>query len=340
MVSMKDIARECGVSIATVSKALNGHSDIGDDTRKRICSIARDMGYFPNSSARALKTKRTYSIGVLFVDIALSGLKHDYFAHVLDSFKRFAESKGYDITFINVGPGNKLTYLEHSKYRGFDGVVIACVDFLDPKVTELIQSDIPVVTIDHVFDNRIAIMSDNVGGMRDLIQYIYDNGHRTIAYIHGDDTAVTRNRIASYYQTIRALGLTEDDQYVRASSYRNPEDSYRITGELLAMKNPPTCIIYPDDYSCIGGLNKLKEMGLSVPGNISIAGYDGIYISQIIDPKLTTVAQDTESIGINAARELIGLIEDPRGTLIEKITVPGRLIEGESVGPVDLRKEK
>ena len=332
MVSMKDIARECGVSIATVSKALNGHNDIGDDTRKRICSIARDMGYFPNSSARALKTKRTYSIGVLFVDVALSGLTHDYFSHVLDSFKRYAENKGYDITFINAG--NSMTYLEHSRYRGFDGVVIACVDFLDPRVLELVQSDLPVVTIDHVFDNRISVVSDNIGGMHDLIQHIYNNGHRKIAYIHGDDTAVTRNRIASYYQTIRALGLKENEQYVRESSYRNPEDSYRLTGELLALKNPPTCIIYSDDYSCIGGLNKIKELGLSVPADISVAGYDGIYISQIIDPKLTTVAQDTESIGSVAAKELIRLIEDPRGTLIEKITVPCHIITGESVGPI------
>ena len=101
MVSMKDIAGVCKVSVATVSKALNDHKDIGEDTKARIREVAKEMGYFPNSVARALKTNRTYNLGVLFVDEAQSGLTHNYFSHVLDSFKVTAEEKGYDITFLN-----------------------------------------------------------------------------------------------------------------------------------------------------------------------------------------------------------------------------------------------
>ena len=104
------------------------------------------MGYSPNLSARALKTNRTYGIGVLFVDEAQSGLTHDYFSSVLDSFKRTAEKSGYDITFINSCKNrpDRMSYLEHSRYRGFDGVVLACIDFADPEVIELVQSSIPV----------------------------------------------------------------------------------------------------------------------------------------------------------------------------------------------------
>ena len=101
MVSMKDISIACGVSVATVSKALNDHSDIGEETKNRIRKVAKEMGYYPNSMARALKTNRTYNIGVLFVDDAQSGLTHDFFSYVLDSFKRTVEESGYDITFIN-----------------------------------------------------------------------------------------------------------------------------------------------------------------------------------------------------------------------------------------------
>lgn len=99
MVSMKDIAKQCNVSVASVSKALNGYSDISEETRQLILKAASEMGYLPNSSARALKTRRSYNLGVLFVDEAMSGLTHDYFNHVLESFKRTAESRGYDITF-------------------------------------------------------------------------------------------------------------------------------------------------------------------------------------------------------------------------------------------------
>lgn len=330
MVSMKDIAAKCGVSVATVSKALNNHSDIGEDTKKAICEMAQSMGYFPNSSARALKTKRSFNLGVLFVDEGRSGLTHDYFAKVLDSFKRYAESSGYDITFINA-QSHQMTYLEHSRYRGVDGVVIACVDFSDPEVVNLINSDLPVVTIDHVFDNRISVVSDNIGGMRELVQYIYDCGHRKIAYIHGDDTAVTKNRVASFYNMLSILGVEIPDDYIKSSAYRNPKLAAKRTNELLSLKNPPTCIIYPDDYSAIGGLTALSERGVSVPGDISIVGYDGIYVSQIIDPKLVTYEQNTEEIGEVAAKSLIKLIKDQKSTLIEKIVVSGRLIEGKSV---------
>ena len=93
MVSMKDIAKQCHVSIASVSKALNGYSDIGEDTRNLIIRTAHEMGYLPNSSARALKTKKSYNLGVLFVDAAMNGLTHEYFNHVLESFKYTAEEK-------------------------------------------------------------------------------------------------------------------------------------------------------------------------------------------------------------------------------------------------------
>ena len=209
MVSMKDISAVCGVSIATVSKALNNHKDIGEETKEHIRQVAKEMGYSPNAAAKILKTNRTYSLGVLFVDDGQSGLTHDYFAHVLDSFKRTAEERGYDITFINSCKtrSQRMSYLEHSRYRRFDGVVIACVDFEDPEVEELVRSNIPVVTIDHLFNNRSTILSDNVKGISDLVHYIYEMGHRKIAYIHGADSAVTQSRLSSFYRTCEELGI-------------------------------------------------------------------------------------------------------------------------------------
>ncbi len=334
MVSMKDIAEKCSVSVATVSKALNDHRDIGEDTKKYIKETAERLGYYPNSSARALKTKKSLNLGVLFVDEGRSGLTHDYFAKVLDSFKRVSEVSGYDITFINA-TSQKMTYLEHSRYRGVDGVVIACVDFDDRDVIDLVNSDLPVVTIDHVFDNRISIVSDNIGGMRALVGYVHSLGHERIAYIHGDDTAVTRNRVASYYNSLRELGIEADENLTIASAYRNPKLAAKYTKQLLSMKKRPTCILYPDDYSAIGGLNAIEEAGLTVPDDISVVGYDGLYVSQIIRPKLTTYEQNSEEIGRVAAKSLIKLIRDPKSTLIDKILIPGRIIEGGSVKKIN-----
>lgn len=333
MVSLKDIAKTCGVSVATVSKAINNQKDVGEETKKRICDVAKQMGYLPNAQARALKTNRSYNLGVLFVDEARSGLTHDYFAKVLDSFKRTAEERGYDITFINCSKNNgrSMSYLERCKYRGFDGVVIACVDFNAPEIIELVQSDIPVVTIDHLFQDTMTIISDNVKGMRELLTYIYECGHRKIAYIHGAPSSVTHNRLTSFYRTADELGLEIKEYHIKEAAYRDTKAAEKMTYELLDHKDRPTCIIYPDDFSAFGGMNAIRDRGLKIPQDISVAGYDGIEIAKKIEPKLTTIEQDTEKMGFYAAERLIEMIEHPRMTVIEQIVVNGKLVEGKSI---------
>lgn len=336
MASLKDISKACGVSVATVSKALNNHTDIGEETRAHIKKVAKEMGYSPNLSARALKTNRTHGIGVLFVDEATNGLTHDHFAAVLDSFKRTAERSGYDITFINCyrDREDRMTYLEHSRYRGFDGVILACIDFGAPEVVELVQSDIPVVTIDHIFNNRIAVLSDNVTGIRDLLELIYHKGHRKIAYIHGADSAVTKNRVSSFYRTAEMLELEVPDEYIREAAYRDTATTYTVTNQLLDLPDPPTCIIFPDDFAAFGGINAIRERGLRIPEDISVAGYDGIPAARHLEPQLTTVRQDAEQIGCVAARQLISLIERPKSTIVEQIVIPGTVLEGRSVATI------
>lgn len=337
MVSMREIAKKCHVSVATVSKAMNGYHDISQETREMILKMAEEMGYYPNSSARALKTKKTYNIGVLFVDEAMSGLTHDYFNHVLESFKLEAEARGYDITFTNRNVANRwMSYYEHCKYRGVDGVVIACVDFYAAEVQELVRSEIPVVTIDHIFDERISIVSDNVQGMEELVTYIYEMGHRKIAYIHGCDSAVTKNRLASFYRTAKALGLTIPETYVLQSPYRNADKAQEQTSRLLDLADPPTCILYPDDYAALGGINEIRKRSLRIPEDISIAGYDGMEVAKIIQPSLTTVCQDTAMIGKLAAQKLIDLIENPKMVVIDKYMVEGILFKGKSVKNLEI----
>lgn len=330
MVSMKDIAKRCGVSIATVSKALNGQPDIGEETRSRICAAAAEMGYMTNSAARALKTNRTYNLGVLFVDESRSGLSHEYFSSLLESFKVEAESHGYDITFINHNVGGKPTsYLQHCLYRGLDGVIIACVDFTDPRVEEMVNSGIPLVTIDHVFNNRLAVISDNVSGVETLVRYVYSKGHRKLAFLHGEDTTVTRRRLTGFYRACEELGLEIPDEYVRACVYHDPDRCAQATRELLALPDRPTCILFPDDFSFIGGLNVLNELGLRIPEDISAVGYDGIHLAKVM--RLTTYSQNTRELGRVAAKKLISLIERPKTTLTDQIMVSGTLMEGISV---------
>lgn len=338
MVSMKDIARQCGVSVATVSKALNGQQDIGRETREKIRRVADEMGYMTNASARALKTSRSYNIGVLFVDPMQGGLAHEYFSSVLDSIRVESERCGYDITFINRNVGRRQTsYLQHCLYRGVDGVVVASVDFTDPMVLELIHSGLPVVTIDHMFNGRMAVISDNVAGMEALTRYVAGRGHRDLAFIHGEQTTVTDSRLTGFFRACEAFGITVREECILQGAYHDVTRCYEATKQLLALPTRPSCIFFPDDFSYIGGYNAIVEAGLRIPEDISAVGYDGIRLARVVSPRLTTWQQNTAALGREAAARLIELIEHPKTALIDRYVVSGCLLEGESVADMTKR---
>jgi LacI family transcriptional regulator len=336
MVKLKDIAEAVGVSVATVSKALNNSHEISEAMTSKIVKMANEMGYIANSSARNLKTNRSYNIGVVYVDNARAGLGHDYFSTMLGSIQEELRTHGYDLTFISniVGP-TKHTLLSHARYRRCDGVIIVTADFEDKEVMDLIESDMPVVVIDHIYKNRTAIMSDNTVGLATLVEYIYQQGHRKIAFIHGELTGVTKDRLSAFYAACGRLNIPIPTEYVRPALYHIPKNSGLQTRELLSLQDPPTCIIYPDDYSLMGGLSEIEKHGLKVPDDISVVGYDGIYLSRILRPVLTTYVQDSVEIGRAAAIKVVDQIEKPKTFVPEIIMINGKLQEGKTVKDIN-----
>ena len=333
-VTIKDVARSCGMSISTVSKVFNGYPDISEATRKQVLETAHEIGYKPNALARALKTNRSYNLGVLFVDENTSGLMHPFFAAVLNAFKAEVESRGYDITFINHNIGTmEMTYLEHCRYRNVDGVCLACVDFYSSEVAELVNSDIPCVTIDHMFNNRSSIISDNLSGIRMLVDRAVALGHRRIAYIHGQrNSSVTENRIRGFYRAMEAHGLSVPEGYVIHGRYDDIENIRSRLMALLERPDRPSCILLPDDASYFGALDTIREQGLRIPEDISVAGYDGIRSVQAIHPRLTTVRQNSDAMGREAALRLIDHIDHPNTSISVSVMIPTTLVEGESMG--------
>ncbi len=334
-VTIKELSAACGLSISTVSKALNDYPDVSAETRELVRATAAKLGYRPSAIARGLKIGRTFNLGVLYSDDSASGFTHNYLAPVLEAFKSEAERRGYDITFITHRTGhNNMTYLQHCLYRNVDGVCIVNCHFDDPEVRELLTGPLPVVTIDHIFNNRSCVESENRQGMTELTRYILSKGHTRIAYICGEETAVTTIRRTSFLRAMQETGLRIPQEYLIHSHYHHPAAAREATQKLLTLKNRPTCIIMADDYAALGGLEAIRDAGLRVPQDISVAGYDGVGILQMCRPQLTTVHQDTLRIGQAAARKLVHLIEQPHTTFQEIISIPSRLIPGETVGPV------
>ena len=331
-VTIKELSAACGLSVSTVSKALNNYPDVSDETRALVRAAADRLGYRPSALARGLKSGRTFNLGVLF-DNSDGGLTHNYFSPVLEAFKSEAERRGYDIAFITHHMGsNRMTYLEHCLYRNVDGVCIVCCDFQDPEVLELVSGPLPVVTIDHVFHDHSCAESDNRTGVAELTRYILSMGHRRVAYIQGNSASVTTERLTSFLRTMHEAGVEVPEEYLVHSVYHNPAAARAATEQLLALPERPTCIVMPDDYAALGGMEAIRAQGLRIPQDVSVAGYDGVPLLQMCQPRLTTVAQDTAAIGAAAARKLVHLIEQPRTTFQETISIPCRLIEGETVG--------
>lgn len=323
MITIRDVALKCKVSISTVSKALNDANDVSEKTKNRIKEIANEMGYRPNISARALRTNKTKNIGIIFSNCNPM-FTHEFFSSVLECFKNEVENNDYDITFINDKNKKIFSYKNHCENRGFDGVAIISANFGDKQIKELINSSIPVITLDHVFKKCSAVISDNTTGMSELVEYAIKMGHRKIAYIHGEDTWVTKDRLTGFYATIRKYKLDIPDEYLIESEYRNPYLAEIKTKELLSLDDPPTCILYPDDYSMINAIQIIKDSKM----NISYMGFDGVSISEVMG--ITTYEQNREALGTIAAKKLIECIEHPN-SLIEHTVISGKVKIRDSV---------
>ena len=336
MATLRQIAESCGVSLSTVSKALNGATDVSESTKLRICKVAEELGYMPNAAARALKTSRSYCFGLLLADSVSADMPHEFFVRIIVSFKHRASELGYDITAIsNYLGGRKIDYAEHARYRNCDGVlVVAGNDTDNAVIPQLVEAGIPTVCIDYGIEGCGSVCSDNVKGMHDLVDYIVSCGHRRIAFISGHDTMVTRSRIESFHAACKEHGIDVPPEYCIRALYHSPEFSEKATRQLLALPTPPTCIMYPDDLSCIGGMNELERLGISIPGNISVAAYDGLDFCQLFYPKLTTIRQSSEKIGHCAAEELVRAIEAGENYDCRKILIPGVLLRGDTVQPI------
>lgn len=346
MVSIKDIAKECGVSTATVSKALNDREDVNAATRERVREAAKRLGYLPNAMARALKTNKTYNIGILMVDKADSGLRHHYFASILDSFKVVMERNGYDLTFISSQIGSQTcSYYEHCMYRNVDAVLAACVDFSSPQVQALLDSPLPVVSVDYISDGKYTVVSDNEGGIRDAVNYALAQGHRRFGFIYGEDSQVTQNRRKAFQETLEAFTRTTSEDLtpeqmahendVVQGKYLHPELAYQLTQTMLQEPDRPTCILYPDDICAVAGMTAISDAGLRPGKDVSVIGYDGHPVLRMLGPHLTTIRQDTEQIGIKAAELMLRLLHGEEVPVDERVRYcKGVLLEGDTVARV------
>ena len=325
MARLKDVAEACGVSVATVSRALNGLTNESKERTAHICQTAREMGYIPNTAAKTLKTSRSNNIGILYED----RMNHEYFSTLMEELRKNAEDKGYDLTFMRRKTGqSRESYYEHARRRNLDGVIVLQADFEDAGVIRLATSSIPTVIIDHIFEGCDCVSSDNRAGLEQIVRYVREKGHRRIALIQGQRGAVSQERLAGFYKGCAEMGVRVPSEYVAEGRFHDPDDCFRQIVRFLQLPEKPTCVLCPDDFSCLGALWQLRAEGIRVPEDVSLVGFDGIEMARLTEPKPTTFRQDDERIAREVMTLLTEGIESPDTHVPRQIMVTGKLLEG------------
>ena len=337
LADIREVAKQSGVSVSTVSRVFNGYDDVSPATRERVFAVARKLDYAPSAAARTLVKQRSEMVGVvLFSRWSTPDIHHPFFQEVLVGLKHGIGELGYDLLLFATEQstsGGPHSYTRRARQHHVDGVVIMGVDRDDPEVEKLVRSSIPVVAvdIDVVGDHTSYVASDNIGGARLAVSHLHSLGHTRIGMIAGPArTKPGADRTLGYRAEMAALGLEV------LPGYEVEGDFYAESGEqamasMLALREPPTAVFAAADMMAVGAIRAVRAAGRAVPGDVAVVGFDDIRLAELLSPPLTTIRQDMVGIGFAAGRALVEQIEDPDATP-PALTLPVELVVRASCG--------
>jgi len=293
-VTIHDVAARAGVSVATVSRVLNGKQLVRQETAEHVLSIARTLRFVPNVAARSLSIRRSQTIGIVLPDV-----HGEFFSEVIRGVDVAARKAGYHILVSgsHSDPGEMLEVLEAMRGR-VDGLVVMAPDIALPALVRSRATDLPLVLLNTADDAHDAITIDNYGGARTMIRHLAQLGHTRIAFIKGPDhNADARERLRGFRQAMRAIAggekLELDGDFTERSGYD-------AALQLANLDSKPTAIFAANDSMAIGALSALSDRGIPVPGEMSVVGFDDIPIAHYVAPPLTTIQVDIAELGRRA----------------------------------------
>ena len=307
--TIRDIAREAGVSTATVSRALRGLPNVDPVTRERVRQVAERLDYVVSPAASRLASGRAGSIAVITPHIA-----RWYFARVLSGIEKVLQASDLDLLLSSIGDPGEPSYVPpHRKLRRrVDGFIVISLSTDTEGVSEIFEADVPIALIDTVREGCWSVGIDDVTGARMAVQHLINLGHERIGLLSGRPMPTPfrpeENRWVGYRDALSDAGLRVDPD-LEACGHFTTEGGERAMTTLLARPNPPTAVFAMSDEMAFGALRSLRAHGLQPGRDISVVGFDGHEMAEHLD--LTTIVQPVEEIGIRAAQSLLDAIEDP-----------------------------
>jgi DNA-binding LacI/PurR family transcriptional regulator len=307
-VTIKDIAKEAGVSHSTVSRALRSSSLISEDTAKRVRETALELGYLPSAAARSLKTNRSQALGVI-----VSNIDDPYFSEILQGIEEIAQADNYSLFMAasQRDPERERIIIQSMRQHRVDGVIICSTAFSDQQSRHFSKYEVPIVVVNNqaAEDYRYSIYHDDVEGSRQLTRHLIELGHRKIAYLGNSHSGrTTLDRLAGFRQEMESAGLPVPDNYIHDIPGSEPEKGDLAVVHFFGLADRPTALVCFNDTLAIGVLKSLQSRGVRVPEEISITGFDNIVFSNYTNPLLTTFDQPKRFIGQKAAELILSLL--------------------------------
>lgn len=338
MSTIKDVAALAGVSFTTVSHVLNDTRPVSADARRRVLAAVDEIGYLPSAVARSLRKSETKIVGVLVPNV-----QNPFFAELVCGVEESCRLAGYSVFLCNSDndPKRQQQYMRTLLEKRVDGLLLSSAGDDEALARIFKLASVPSVTVDRLVPGARAdrVSVHNQQGAYNAVRHLLELGHRRIACISGPaEFEVARERIEGWRRALHEAGITPDDSWVIESDFSSP-GGYEAARRLLVAQASPAAgaprpfsgIFASNDMMAIGALRAAAELGLRVPQQLSVVGFDDIELSRYVFPALTTVGCSIKELGHEAGRVLIERIENPAAALKDVLLTP-RLVVRESTG--------
>lgn len=329
MAKMIDVAKLAGVSVATVSRVLAGSAHVSRETREKVLRAMEDLDYKPNMLARNLRKMQSKTIVVVIPDIS-----NPFFSDVIRGIQHVAREHGYHVLLGDTqnDVNAELDFIEMIKERAADGVILTTARTSPEKIMEMAREVPLVMACEYIEGAELPMVTiDNVFSAKRVVDHLAALGHRRIGFIAGPlHVIISRDRLQGFVQGLREHGIQQDSSLILEGDF-TISSGYEQAVRLLQLPDPPTAIFASNDEMAIGAIKAIKHMGLKVPQDVAVVGFDDIRMATVIEPALTTIYQPKFEIGKKAMEFLLKLIQRPSRSY-GHLKLPEKLILRESCG--------
>ncbi|MFC4303796.1 LacI family DNA-binding transcriptional regulator [Cohnella boryungensis] len=327
---IKDVAKQAGVSVTTVSRVLNGEKYVKDDLKIRVQRAIDELGYSPSHIARSLVRKKTNLIGVIVPDVTSS-----FYSTILSTIEKTASHNDYNLLVCNIieDTDKELKYLQVFQQMRVDGIIIMH-EKLNDEIRELLNKlSIPIIfsSVKPVDQKFMSVIIDDYAAAYDATRHLIELGHTRIGFLGGDMRDITsgQNRYAGYCRALADCGIDVPEGYIRFGDYKT-QSGYEKMKEMLTQESYPTAVFAVSDDMAVGALNCIHDHGLRVPEHLSVIGFDGSQLTEQVRPRLTSMQQPILEMGKVTVDKLLELIEDQKDSPTEDVILQHKLVVRDS----------